>query len=188
MSNENTAAIAHLESLRADVREEIKKRIEQRDKYSIQLTIALAAIIGFSFARGDQHRILIAAPLVSIYFTMLIMYSYQVHKLLAEYLREAIEPALSDLCGTALDLEWEHYYREHATPGIRRTFFIWALWVVTLFSMAFLFIEELGNRNFIIILIIASTVYLFASVWITKKALVKDKKNVEDQPRRKQRR
>jgi len=99
-------ATAHLEKLRDDVRDEIKKRIEQRDKYSIQLTIALGAIVAFTFRSGSSgsSQALIAAPLVSIYFTVLILYSYRIHKILARYLREEIEPRLAELHEISRDI------------------------------------------------------------------------------------
>jgi len=60
--------IAHLELLRQDARDEIKRRIEQRDKYSIQLTIAIGAILAFSIRPNGSSLTLIAIPIVSIYF------------------------------------------------------------------------------------------------------------------------
>ena len=118
-------AIAHLEKLREDIRDEIKKRIEQRDKYSIQLTIALSAVIAIAFSKTKDENfvysgILIVVPLISIYFNVLIMYSYTIHRTAARYLREKIEQELANLCGTPIDMEWENYYSEEAKkiPGI----------------------------------------------------------------------
>jgi hypothetical protein len=58
---EGQEAIKHLEALREDARDEIKRRIEQRDKYSIQLTIALAAIVAVSFSYPHFGKVLIVA-------------------------------------------------------------------------------------------------------------------------------
>jgi hypothetical protein len=69
-------ALLHLEALRSDVRDEIKRRIEQRDRYSIQLTLAMGAIVAFAFSKDGFRMALVAAPLVSIYFTVLVLYSH----------------------------------------------------------------------------------------------------------------
>jgi hypothetical protein len=69
----DSVQLSHLEALRTDVRDEIKKRIEQRDKYSIQMTIALGAIVGVAFSKPELQKVLTAAPLISVYFTALIL-------------------------------------------------------------------------------------------------------------------
>jgi hypothetical protein len=165
--------VAHLEILRADARDEIKRRIEQRDKYSVQLTISLSVIIGAAFSEKGLQRVLIAAPLVSIYFSVLILYSYRVHKVLAKYLREALEPELARLCGTKLRCEWENFYRQEHTPGIRRVFFVTALWVISAVSMGYLLTYELITRGraidelFVWILAVVTILYLITCCWIT---------------------
>ena len=159
-------ALGHFEALRQDTRDEVKKRIEQRDKYSIQLSIALAAILAVSFSTTGLRAVLIAAPLVSIYFTVLILYSYQVHHVLAKYLREEIEPELARLYGTPVDKEWEKYYNKHAVPGIRRQFFLVALWVVSALSLVYLWFAELNQLGFAV-LGVATGVYGVADILIT---------------------
>ena len=145
MANEN--AVAHLEKIRQDVRDEIKRRIEQRDKYSIQLSIALGAIVAVAFSTTGLRMVLIAAPLVSIYFTVLILYGYRIHSTLAGYLREEIEPKLADLCGTPVETELETYYRNQTKEmsGIRQGFFLVALWFVSVLSLAYLWFTEVEN-------------------------------------------
>ena len=152
-------------------RDEIKSRIEQRDKYSIQLTIALGEIIAVSFSQDDLRRVLMAAPLVSLYFVVLILYSYRVHEVLALYLKEKLEPALSQRIGTSIELEWENFYGEHRVPGIRRQFFLGAHWVVTLLSIAYLLATEVNwdwkFNEFEIALFVVSLIYLLVSAWFT---------------------
>jgi hypothetical protein len=166
------AAIEHLEALRLDLRGEIKTRIEQRDKYSIQLTVALAAIVALSASSGSStlnlQRVLIAAPLVSIYFTTLILYSYRIHRVIAGFLRTQVEPNLAQLCGTPPEQEWETYYQRHTVPGIRQTFFIAALWIICLATPVILFFVEREQGEFILPLAIISIVYLAAAGLITK--------------------
>jgi len=160
-------AVVHLEAILQYKRDEIKRRIKQRDKYSIQLTIALGAIVAVSFPPTAFSKALIAAPLVSIYFTVLILYSYRIHRLLALYLREKIEPELARLCGTSPAIEWETYYVDHAVPGIRRSFFLGALWVTCVVSLAYLWMAESGQTEFRIVLIVATTIYMLAAIAIT---------------------
>src|SRR6266851_2489301 len=117
MSSQPLSRTAHLETLRADVRDEIKRRIEQRDKFSIQLTISLGAILAVAFSKPELSRVLVAAPLVSIYFTVLILYSYRIHKVLTKYLREKLEPELASAIGSAIDFELATYYSKHAVAG-----------------------------------------------------------------------
>ncbi len=128
------ARLDHVRAVKLDIRDEIKRRIEQRDKYSIQMTVVLTAVIGVAFSKPGFQNALLAAPLASIYFTVLILYSYRVHGVLARYLREVVDPILAKAAGAAPELEWESYYRSHAAPGIRRRFFLTALWVVTIGS------------------------------------------------------
>lgn len=161
-------AVEHLEALREDIRDEIKKRIEQRDRYSIQLTISLGVIVGAAFSQPGLSRVIIAAPLVSIYFTVLILYSYRVHKVAAAYLHDKIEPALADLLGTSVDLEWERFYAGKNVQGIRRRFFFSALWVVCIVSMGYLLLTEASQPDFIGIVIVSTVIYGLVVLAITK--------------------
>jgi hypothetical protein len=145
MSSQPPSRSAHLETLRADVRDEIKRRLEQRDKFSIQLTISLGAILAIAFSKPELSRVLVAAPLVSIYFTVLILYSYRIHAVLTQYLREKLEPELASVVGLPVDFELETYYSKHAVAGIRKAFFLAALWIVTLGSLAYLFSSEYSH-------------------------------------------
>lgn len=153
-------SIAHFETLRQDARDEIKRRIEQRDKYSIQMTIALGALVAVSFSMTDLRMVLIAVPLVSIYFTVLILYSYRVHRLLAQYLRDEVEPELARGYGIDCDKEWENYYKKHNVPGIRRWFFLLTLWAVTIMSLVYLWLQENARTELGTALTVMSIVYM----------------------------
>ncbi len=136
---EKDRQIAHLEKLREDIRDEIKKRIGQRDSYSMQLTIALGAIMAIAFAPKGYREVLIAAPFVLIYYIALILYSYEIHRFAAEYLRDKIEHELARLCGTLEEIEWETYYKaEDKVIGIRSLFFLAILIILSSISMGHL--------------------------------------------------
>lgn len=156
----NEKAITHFESIRADIRDEMKKRIEQRDKYSIQLTITLSAIIGIAFSKPEYRRVLLVAPMLSIYFTILISYSYRIHAVLASYLRDELEPKLAELCGTERELEWEYYYQHHEVPGVRKSFFLITVVVVSVLNFVYLFIVDWNDGLFRNVLFVALFAYL----------------------------
>jgi hypothetical protein len=155
-----------LQALRADARDEIKRRIDQRDRYSNQLTIALGALFAVALAEPGLDKILLAAPLISIYFTVLILYSYRMHSVLAGYVTR-LETELSRASGVPAELEWEHYYSRHAVPGIRRTFFLAALWVVALLVLLYLWTRYRTDSSFRDILFLASIVYGSACLLIS---------------------
>ncbi len=163
----NANTYDHLEKLRADIRDEIKKRIEQRDKYSIQLTVVLSAVVAVAFSGTGLQKTLLAAPLASIYFTVLVLYSYRVHRLLARYLREEIEPKLAEAANTDVGVEWERYYVDHAIPGIRKRFFLLALWVVTVASLGVLWFAYRDDQAFRAVLIAATILYVAGCVLIS---------------------
>jgi hypothetical protein len=167
-------ALSHLEKVRSDIRDEIKKRIGQRDKYSNQLTLGLGAIFSWALSNSERRLCLLAAPLVSIYFTVLILYSYRVHGVLAKYLREEIEPAIAKAAGTHLQAEWETWYSTHEIPGIRRSFFIYALWAVTLLTLGYLLFADSSNSQVMAgicfcngVILVAGFVFLLADILIT---------------------
>lgn len=124
--------IEHLERSRAYVREELMLRMKQRDSYAIQMMIAFGGLIGLYYAFEHSSisipLVLIAAPLISIYFTKLIMYSYNVSNHLGRFMREKIEHRLAILTGFTEDVvEWEQYRKKHLaeiTGGVRRWFFL----------------------------------------------------------------
>ncbi len=167
----------HLESLREDVRDEVKRRIQQRDQYSMQLTVALGAVAVGAFSAKGTHMLFLVAPLVSIYFTSLILFSYRIHDVLAIYLRDEIEPQFVSLTGVATAKEWETWYKKSDLKvGIRRTFFVVQMWVVIAFSLGYVGYKECGETRFRCVLIVAVVVYLALGL-ATSFLLQKVKKN-----------
>ncbi len=172
-------AMQHWESLRTDARDEIKRRIQQRDQYSMQLTVALGAVVIAAFSAKGTHWLFLLAPLIASYYTALILYSYRIHDVLAKYLREEIEPELANTCGLPVQKEWESWYLASSLRvGVRRSFFLWEMWIVTLLSTAFVWRKEwqwpmpyyqLG------VLLTATVVYLILAAWVS--SLKKVKKN-----------
>lgn len=178
-----TNQIEHLESLKDDIRDEIKRRIEQRDKYSLQLVISLATILAvFSVSNIGQtnidfRKVIIVAPLISIYFSVLILYSYRIHYILTKYLREKIEPKLAELHKISRDYEWENFYRIYSVPGIRKIFFLLMPLLISAFSLLYLWLiyhSELWPWLIFITLVYSSfIIYILYEFWIKEKPLKK---------------
>lgn len=159
--------ITHLENIRRDIRDEIKKRIKQRDNYSIQQIISLGVIAGVAFSKSDFIYVLLIAPPISIYFTMLIIYSYRLHDFLTEYLREKIEKPLAVLCDTPVENEFETYYEKISRPGIRRTFFVGLMWVVVISPLAYIWLTQNEEGQFNLALSISTTAFCGSGIFLT---------------------
>jgi D-glycero-D-manno-heptose 1,7-bisphosphate phosphatase len=142
MSDDNRL-INHYENINNDIRDEMKKRIAQRDTYSNQTIIALAAIIAIAFGPLNFDKALIAAPLISIYFTVLILYSYRIHQYLSDYLINVVYSKYEKLYeNITITDEWELYHRLNNTkPGIRKRFFKVSMIVVTVISGTILLLK-----------------------------------------------
>lgn len=168
--DENEIKYNHLEAIREDVRDEIKSRIKQRDIYSIELTVALATILGIAYSNSSFKDIILLAPLPTIYFTLLIFYSYRIHKNLSEYLRNKIEPKFIELTNLPKDTEIETYFHKNSLVGVRSLFFLLMLWVVCIivFIIYQPWIKVDTNSNLIIAiiyLISAGIITVFYSIW-----------------------
>jgi hypothetical protein len=167
LQSDDDKRINHYERLREDVRSEIKVRINQRDIFAIQLITTLGVICSVAFAQEGFNKVIIVAPMLSVYYTMQILYSYRLHDQLAKYLREILEPQLSKLSMTNPKHEWEYYYfhEKKANPGILRTFYFRAMWVVTFASMSYLWVST--DSSFRVAFFISSGIYLAAMISIT---------------------
>lgn len=130
------------------------------------MTVALGILVGVAFSEKGFREALIAAPLVALYFTVLILYSYRVHGLLAGYLRSTIEPALADRANTPVTSEIETYYALHRVPGIRRQFFLVTLWVATFGAPAF--VLSTGDPELRWPVASLAAVYAIAAAAVTK--------------------
>lgn len=161
--------LSHLEAIRSDVRDEVKRRIQQRDQYSMQLTVALGAIAVGAFSASGTPRVFILAPLVAIYFTTLILYSYRIHDSLAIYLRNEIEPLFEELTGLPKSAEWETWYQASGRlPGMRRWFFLVEMWTVTAVALIFLWFREWSIPGWFRVILFGATVaYIFLSLFVS---------------------
>lgn len=160
--------VEYLCRIQDDIRGEVKQRIAQRDQYSVQLTLALAAVFAISFSEHGSLRMLFAAPIASLYYTVLILYSYSIHDILAAYLREVVEPELARRSGAVNLPGWETYYIGRRRPGIRREFFLYAHWVVTLASCVLAIGDQVSQRKDPWIDVVLTVVIVIASMFLTQ--------------------
>ncbi len=102
MSENESILLKRAYKLWDEARVEIRQRVTQRDQYVTKLAVSLAAVIGASITY-DKPLIIAIAPIISIYFCLLIDYSYKVHQALSQYLANNIESQIKELIKTSLD-------------------------------------------------------------------------------------
>ena len=73
INSEQDSTVEHLYATQKDVRDEIKRRIEQRDKFILQQVVSTALITGFALSEKGSPKLLLAVPFVWIYFTGLVL-------------------------------------------------------------------------------------------------------------------
>ena len=107
--------LERLESLWNDSRKEVLQRITQRDTYFIRMSI----LIGATFVGTIKHAgILFVAPIIALYYSILIFHSYQIHKALASYMRDELEVKIQGLLGQDY-LEYEQMFKSKNLVGVR---------------------------------------------------------------------
>ncbi|MBU1494875.1 MAG: HAD-IIIA family hydrolase [Actinobacteria bacterium] len=120
----SSCRISHMEVLRADARDEIKRRIAERGAFSGQLVLAVTSSLAVAAAGGDRFiRVLLAVPPAVAFFVLMILHSCRIHEAIVGYLRWELEPRLSAASGTPLRLEWETYYGARHMPGLHKGFY-----------------------------------------------------------------
>lgn len=167
MTEQEKQRIAYLRQLLDQARDEIQKRIEQRDKYAIQLVIALTAVLTVAFSEFGGRMVILAAPLPTIFFTRLTLYSYRIHRARAEYIADVLESEIAGAVGDTVRAGWEGHYRSLGLrPGHRDHFFVTAMWMVWLASV-FTTAEAAFVEGWIGIMAVVSFIYFIACVLVT---------------------
>ena len=137
---QKNALIHHLEEVYNDTRDEIKQRINQRDGFAIQYLVAVGAVVTAILSTDLQWSIYftLLIPLLAIFYSTQILYSYTMTDKLSKYIREELDPPIEKLLGTN---EWESYawrtkkMSKVKTTGIRKGFFRASMWVITILSL-----------------------------------------------------
>jgi len=162
----NDTKLEQLRIIYEDARSEIRQRIEQRDKYIIQQLITLGTILGVAFYK-KIYELFILIPFISLYYTLLIEYSYRIHNKISKNLRN-IEPEMTTLSGLNTEFHMETYHHKEGNKerdkktkkeekindeaGIRHLFFMLSFYITLLFSLSLIFYYESNEGiNFFII-------------------------------------
>ena len=126
--------LEHLLSVQEDLRGEVKQRVAQRDGFATQFIIACGTVITISLLDFAYSFFLIwFIPIVTIFYSVLILYSYTIHDNITSFLRKHIEPEISRLLKIShphrQNFLWETRCAYDRTmektkfPGIRKGFF-----------------------------------------------------------------
>jgi len=117
--------------------------------------------------------LLFILPVVAFYFTTQILYSYQVHYALSDFLVEKIEKNIIKIIESDNSSEWQGFINStgRISSGARKNFFVWCMWGVSLGSMACLaMLFTINNKTdlfHIIALTVCSTIYIFLNTMTT---------------------
>jgi hypothetical protein len=114
--------LRNYEILHKEAREEIRLRLNRDSGLQTQLIASIGAVVGLSAVPGAGNLVLVA-PLVGIYFAIVIAHNRWMIAKVGFYLRTTIEPALTRLTGVPLSDQWEHYLSArsrpwHRSPGV----------------------------------------------------------------------
>lgn len=138
-----------------DCRSEIEMRIKQRDNFAMQFIIAVGVVLSAGLQNIPNSHFLIPwlMPLMSLYYSLQILYSYVMHDRLHDYVAYVIEPRIKHQSALGEDVRlWERECDERAirshqnTPGIRRSFFEAVPWLSAVFS-GLLFLLFMPSRG-----------------------------------------
>lgn len=130
-----------LKALWEESREEIRQRINQRDKYVVQMMIGFVGVIGAS-RFIDVSSLWVLSPLPLFYYSLMTYHSYLIHKQLARYLSDNLEPKIKDIVRLKeFDyMEYENFFLTEKSVGVR----CWIFRMIPIFVSVFIFIFLLG--------------------------------------------
>lgn len=130
----NEKKIEYLLKAHDELRGELKDRIKQRDNLAIQYIVIVGALFGVEFS-GVKYAYFTALiiPLITLYFSIQIFSSYDVHDRLTSFIRNNIETKIGKELGInedeLCDYFWEQYCKKDRElhnvkmPGGRKSFF-----------------------------------------------------------------
>ena len=95
-----TKKIEYLLKAHDELRGELKDRIKQRDNLAIQYIVIVGALFGVEFS-GVKYAYFTALiiPLITLYFSIQIFSSYDVHDRLTTFIRDNIEKKIGKELG-----------------------------------------------------------------------------------------
>lgn len=159
--------IGHYEQVREDIRHEMKLRMRQRDGFAAQMVVLLTLLLAAGIADAGYRQALILVPLLSVFYTLQIMFSYRKHDLLARYLREVLEPDLAKLHRIDPGREWQSFSSKADRSAHRKGLFLWTMWAICAGSMAYLWFFMDASAEFKLAYYIAAGCYFVAMLYVT---------------------
>lgn len=175
-----------------ELRDELKMRIQQRDNLAIQFIVIVGVLSGIAFTDYSYaYFSILIIPLMTLFFSIQIFSSYEVHDRLVKFICEHIEVEL----GRVLEVNerklynyfWEQYCKKDREmhnvkmPGGRKGFFQILLMIIPfLCSIAFFFkcylSTDIGLKWNIIISVVSLLGYLAWGRYYLYRFNVKPKK------------
>ncbi len=121
--------LERLLSLWSESREEIRQRIRQRDLYVIQMMVAVAGVLvasRLSENETDLAWLWLTIPLPLFYYSIMTYHSYLIHKQLARYMSDSLEPKIMDAISKESEtyLEYEQFFKTENSVGVRKWLFM----------------------------------------------------------------
>jgi len=99
--------LSHYDKVRRDMREEVVKRISQRDRFGIECFIAIGTL---TIAATQIGWALFAAPLISLYYSTQIFESYKLHEKITSYIALVVEENIDSLLKNRdPKVQWEEW-------------------------------------------------------------------------------
>lgn len=132
--------------MRSDCRSEIEQRVKQRDDFSIQFMVSASAVLALGFLDfAFAPYLFFLLPVISIFYSIQIFYSYSIHNRLHNFLYKQLEPEIGRLLGLDDVYISRHYWENYCevdsklrvikTPGIRESFFRVCSYVIPFISV-----------------------------------------------------
>lgn len=139
--------IDYLIALQQELRNEVKQRVTQRDGFATQFLVGCSTVITISLMDFPYAVFLIwLMPLVTVFFSLQILYSYVIHDNLTRFLRKHVEPELSRLLGVKQPYRQNYFWETRCSfdrmisntrfPGIRKSFFEKIIFIAPVVSFA----------------------------------------------------
>lgn len=151
--------LEYLITTHESVRGEIQMRIGQRDSFAVQFLASGSATLALGWMNFKFAPFLFfLLPLITLFFSVQILYSYTIHDRCHKFLTEEIEPAIANILQFKSykrdRLMWECYCKDEAkrntikNPGIRKSFFEKFSLLVPLFASGLFLLVSLERNTF----------------------------------------
>lgn len=175
-----------------ELRDELKMRIQQRDNLAIQFIVIVGVLSGIAFTDYPYaYFTILIIPLMTLFFSIQIFSSYEVHDRLVKFIREHIEVELGHVLNVddkeLYNFFWEQYCKQDRIihnvkmPGGRKVFFQMLLKIVPfLCSVSFFFKcysnNEIDIKINAIISVVSFIIYLIWGYYYLYRFNIKPKK------------